>query len=176
MCCKGLGCLHTRACLGTGRLALASYMLSATFFGCHVQLRLNSEQRQQKEAAEAAIADLQDQETLETDPDAKVELQKQIADGKAGLDDLMEAFAVSARESPQFRQVDEGRCRVAARLPNRTKLVHAAALSAAQKSTLEAAAKGEIQRPSERRAAQVCIPSTRGINSHGSSISQYVMG
>jgi hypothetical protein len=63
-------------------------------------LRLNSEQRQQKEAAEATIADLQDQETLETDPDAKAELQKQIADGKAGLDDLMEAFAVSTRASP----------------------------------------------------------------------------
>ena len=67
-----------------------------TLCTCHVQLRLNSEQRQQKEAAEATIADLQDQETLETDPDAKLELQKQIVDGKAGLDELMEAFAVSA--------------------------------------------------------------------------------
>ncbi len=77
---------------------------------CRAQLRLNQEQRQQKEAAEAAIADLQDQESLEADADAKAELQKQIADGKAGLDDLMEAFAVSAWQMPHvFLCVYQGR-------------------------------------------------------------------
>ena len=60
------------------------------------QLRLNQEQRQQKEAAEAAVADLEEQAALEADPDVKAGLEEQIAAGKASLDDLMEAFAVRA--------------------------------------------------------------------------------
>ena len=61
-----------------------------------MQLRLNAEQRQQREAAEAAVADLEEQAALEADPDVKAGLEEQIAAGKASLDDLMEAFAVRA--------------------------------------------------------------------------------
>jgi len=63
---------------------------------CVSQLRLNQEQRQQKEAAEAVVADLEEQAALEADPDVKAGLEEQIAAGKASLDDLMEAFAVRA--------------------------------------------------------------------------------
>ena len=60
-----------------------------------VQLRLNAEQRQQKEAAETSIADLQEQLTLTEDPAVKENLQKEIDAGQASLDELMENFAVS---------------------------------------------------------------------------------
>lgn len=81
-----------------------------------INLRLNQEQRQEKETAEAAIEDLKEQITLAETPEAKVELQAQIDTQQGALNDLMENMA---------------------------------------KATLERAAKGEIERPSERRAAQM---------------------
>lgn len=81
-----------------------------------INLRLNQEQRQEKEKAEEAIEDLKEQISLAEGDEAKAELQTQIDTQQTALDDLMENMA---------------------------------------KATLEKAAKGEIERPSERRAAQM---------------------
>lgn len=59
-----------------------------------MQLRLNQEQRQEKETAEAAIEDLKEQITLAEGDDAKAELQAQIDTQQTTLSDLMENFAV----------------------------------------------------------------------------------
>lgn len=58
------------------------------------QLRLNQEQRQEKETAEAAIEDLKEQITLAEGDDAKAELQAKIDTQQTTLSDLMENFAV----------------------------------------------------------------------------------
>ena len=140
-----------------------------TIWRCVPQLRLNGEQRQQKEAAEAAVADLEEQAALEADPDVKAGLEEQIAAGKASLDDLMEAFAVSAFVAlcwHTLRIVICGRyfggtitpCFGCIALCNPSP--RHSAITSVQKSTLEAAEKGEVQRPSERRAAQVSISRT----------------
>ena len=73
--------------------------LTVPVWSC-LQLRLNQEQRQEKETAEAAIEDLKEQITLAEGDDAKAELQTQIDTKQTTLNDLMENFAVRRDLSP----------------------------------------------------------------------------
>ena len=128
-----------------------------------MQLRLTPEQAQEKEGIETQLGELNEAISLEEDDEKKATLQEELTAGQGKLDALMDSVRVgnlSCKTDGIWRT-----CLVHCKLMNPlcvlTRLLcvrwacpaHMPMVAAAQKLTLDAAARGEIQRPSERRAA-----------------------
>ncbi len=122
------------------------------------QLRLTSEQAQEKEGIEASISELKEGISLEEDDEKKATLEEELKAGQEKLDALMDSVRVSRSLCfLRLHAADGGPLRKYLKISalRYRQLVSdvLADFLCSQKLTLEAAARGEIQRPSERRAA-----------------------